>query len=120
METIETHQTEAYPTRYEAFDHPGVWVEHRHPEHKGGYEFAVYHAPMPNTYYPSIVDGIYIEVVSYQGKDWLLSGQATRPDRGREQFNFIKRYPSYEAAKAEALRWLPQAEVFVQTTGEVT
>jgi len=103
---METTQTTEYPTRYVAFDHPGEWVEHQTPEHRGGYEFAVYYQPMPNEAYPTLTDGLYIEIVSYQGKDWLLSAHATRPDIHREQRSFVKRYPTYEIAKKHALNWL--------------
>jgi len=104
--------TTKYPTRYAAFKSPRTWVEHANPEHRGGFEYAVYSDRMKNVDYPHLEDGIYIEIVSYQGIDYLLSCHATRPKKGREQLNFVQRYPEYHLAKTAALKWLPKAYSF--------
>jgi len=110
--------TTLYPTRYVAFDQPRTWVEHANPEHQGGFEYAVYHDPMQNREYPHLKDGIYIEIVSYQGIDYLLDAHATRPIKGRPVLAKVERYPTFAEAKTEAMKWLPTAYEFCKAETE--
>jgi len=104
--------TREYPTRYIARDNPQTWVTNLNPQYSGGFEFAVYHEPMQNQDWPHIQDGIYIEIVSYQGIDFLLSAHACKPDKSREQKALVKRFKTYTGAKRAAIRWLPKAYDF--------
>jgi hypothetical protein len=111
---IEKRPATQYPIRYDAFDNPGIWFEGDRMEKRGGKEIAVYHEPMPNQTpgYEHVTDGIHIEIVSYQGKDFLMDGCATRPSKNRTQFNYSERYPTYEAAWMAAEIYRIEAQRF--------
>ncbi len=63
--TIPVERTSTYPTRYAAFDRPGVLFVHDTPLQSGGHEWAVFSTP---TLYGSIVSyqdqGFYVEVTT--------------------------------------------------------
>jgi hypothetical protein len=101
--------TNQYPTRYIAFDNPGVWVEQATFEQRGGYECAVYCEPVRNVAYPYLIDGVYIAIMSYRDIDYLLECTLTEPIQNRRQHNFTQRYGTYDEAKRAALTWLVDA-----------
>jgi len=108
---METMTTAEYPIRYVAKDNQQTWVEHKEPKHRGGFEFAVYSQQVQNPVYSSLTDGIFIEVVSYQGDGrLLLSCHLTIPDAHRKQYNHVKICPTYQEAKAAAFLWLKKAK----------
>ena len=102
--------TDTYPTRYVAFDNPGVWVGNSEFHMSPGYEFAAYHEPMQNSEYPYLTDGIYCEIACYQGKDFLLSCHYTTPDQHRRQSGLKKRYREYHEARKVAHNWIAEAQ----------
>ena len=108
---IRTELTTVYPTRYQAFEHPGVLWEAAERKERGGFEAAVFYLPMPNAECPQFTDGVYAEIVSYQGRWWLADVRATRPSAARPQWG--RRMPgrptSYEAARAWLLQAIPEA-----------
>jgi hypothetical protein len=106
-------KTKEYPIRYVAFDHFGALVENSHPRHDGGNEWAVFSELVQNKAYPHLTDGIYFEIVSYQGKALLLDATATRPDENRKQLRHTELFQTYEQAKRSALTWLEEARQFV-------
>jgi hypothetical protein len=101
---IETKTTTEYPTRYMAYDNPGVIWEaaNRDAKRQGGYEAAVYYLPMPNVKYPEIVDGVYASIQSYQTAYWTVDIHATRPNGDRTQ----KTWRFKSACYYEAWEWL--------------
>jgi len=104
-----------YPTRYTAFDNPKTWVEAADLSVKdGGYEYAVYYEPMANREYPHITDGIYCEIVSYQGIDYLVNCSYTIPDKSREQGGVSKRFKDYHEARKFAQNWIPKAQEMIK------
>lgn len=102
--------TDEYPTRYVAWDNPRKWVEHAHPEDRGGFEWAVYADEMINADAPHLKDGIYIEIIRYQNKGWLADCSFTIPNAARRQGGIKDMFRTYAEAKGAALRWLPTAE----------
>lgn len=102
----EIRKTSTYPTRYAAFDNPRIFWINETIKHTGGYEFAVFHAPMPNAAYPHITDGLYISVISYQGKQIMVDYHFTAPNSGRQQKGLHKMFPNadYQEAINYALR----------------
>ena len=98
--------TSEYPTRYVAFDNPRKFVINEKIEHYGGYEFAVFDAPIPNSAYPELMDGSYIEVISYQGKQIMVDYQFTAPNKSRMQIGHHKMFANadYQAAIDYALK----------------
>ena len=127
-ETIRIDKTAEYPVRYAAFTNPCILFENVkgtelvHPRKgdksntsgNGGHEYAVYHEPFQNRAFPHIQDGIYAEIVSYQGIDYLVSCHATRPTRKREQDSLVERVKTYEEAKALVLAWIPVAQTWIR------
>ena len=99
-------KTSEYPTRYVAFDNPRKFVINEKINYYGGYEFAVFDAPIPNSAYPELKDGTYIEVVSYNGKQIMVDYHFTAPNRGRMQKGHRKMFPNadYQAAIDYALK----------------
>jgi len=99
-------RTDNYPIRYVAFDNPRAFVINAKVEHRGGYELAVYHAPMVNAAYPHLTDGVYISVFSYQGKEIILSYHFTAPNRTRRQKNKTEKFANdqYQDAIRRALQ----------------
>jgi hypothetical protein len=112
-------QTAEYPTRYVAFNTPGVLVEQTHPPTGGGFELAVYTEPRINPDYPHLIDGIYAEIVIYQKiGNYLVSVHATMPNRGRRQNGCSQQVNFYVEAKtlllkgiAEMQAWLKEGEL---------
>jgi len=118
MMKIPTIKTNSYPTRYVAFHNPGVLVESSHPKHDGGYEWTVFSERIQNKEYPHLTDGVYLEIVSYQGKALLVDGTATQPDKTRRQLRYTQLFQTYEQARSSALAWLDKAREFVAQNGD--
>ncbi len=96
MNVIETNK---YPVRYVAFENPGTIVKSENMTNdRGGREFVVYYEPHRNKEYPSLTDGIYGEISSYQGKDYLVDVYVTVPDERREQQYWFKRFKNLDSA----------------------
>lgn len=113
---IEETWTSKYPTRYVAFDNPGKWVTQTRQENWGGFEYAVYHETMVNEKDPEITDGIHLEIVSYQGKGYLLEANAFRPDASRAQMGVLSEmFYTMDAAKQAAIAWIKEARKFCAT-----
>lgn len=113
-------------TRYVAADNPNLWVEneklalvhvepepysYKGPQTNGGFEFAVYDEPWHNPTYPDLKDGIHVQIVSYQGKSYLLDCHATMPTHARDQFGCSARFALYEQAKLGAMLWIAQMKI---------
>lgn len=113
--SVKELKTAEYPTRYVAFDNPQTFVEAESPKDSGGFEWAVYSHRVKNKDYPQLTDGVFFEICSYQGKDYLVSGYATKPDKRRHgpAFAITQRCPTYQEAKAVALDWIPKAEAWI-------
>ncbi len=108
-------ETDRYPVRYVAFENPGTIVKSAEVNGRGGKEFMVYYEPRRNKVYPSFTDGIYGEISSYQGKDYLVDVHVTVPDGRREQQSWSKcfknldiAYEYFVAAINEAKKYLAQ------------
>jgi hypothetical protein len=108
-------KTDEYPTRYVAFDNPGKWVEHTRPEHRGGFEFAVYHLSIPNVHHTGINDGIHIQVNSYQGHKLVLDCRLTVPDAMRAQRGITRDVLSLPQAEILARDWLAEIWPLIRT-----
>jgi hypothetical protein len=113
---IAQNQTDIYPTRYAAFDHPGSWAIFEPIEglyrpctadaqprpvadlgaYKRGGEMAVLHIPAQNEHWPEIIDGTYVEVIN-NGSDYIARCHHTRPTRARPQVNPTFRAPTRAA-----------------------
>lgn len=101
---------DTYPTRYVAFENPKSWVEAKDfSVRRGGYEYAAYIEPMQNTEYPHLTDGIYCQIVSYQGIDFMADCHYTIPNKERKQGDFVKRFTDYHEARKAVQNWIPQA-----------
>ncbi len=88
---IKEMYTDERITRYVAFDNQRTVVINANTDFSGGFEKAVYSERVKNKDY-DLVDGIYGEVVSYQGKDWLVDVTLIMPARGRKQCRHVQRY----------------------------
>ena len=98
---IDRKTTTEYPTRYAAFETPGIVWEQTNKDIKNthsGYEYAVYYEPYKNTHFVDLTDGIYAEIYNFQNKEYGVSVHSTRPDRSREQHTSIKHFTDYECA----------------------
>lgn len=115
--------TTEYPTRYTAFDRPGVLVLAGQVEERGGFEAAVYQTLRQNAVYPHIDnDGVYVEVIGLakaSGKGvraWLVDGHASQPTREREQRRVLRQHPDLAAALADVEAVVAELEAFVAAT----
>lgn len=121
---IERKVTDEYPIRYAALYHPRILFENPdtalvHPKKgnfgsttggNGGREFAVY-----RNYYEIRKKnfGVYGEIVSYQGIDYLVDLHAYKPIPQRpfeEQTGIVKRVPTYKEAIDLLLSEIPRLE----------
>jgi hypothetical protein len=80
-----------------------------HPQRAGYSYWQLYH-PMKSTVWTSasFFDGIDISIYQFRDKRYQLDAHASRPDWSRKQINRRDPFDTYEAAKAEALRWYEQ------------
>ncbi len=123
METpsIAEYVTTESPTRLEAFDRPGVWVEQTDTapaERRGGFCYATFHEPTANVVFPAISNGIYLEICQYQGdrkRGYLLDGYVERPDWHRDHRRFVERYATFAEAKTAGFAFIAEARAFVAT-----
>ncbi len=120
MSEIERRITTEYPTRYEAFAHPKILFEQKDTalvnekkHNNGGREFAVYYEPVQKRDAPHLEDGIYAEICSFQGKQYLAEVHATQPEKGRRQQTAHKTFDKYADAVAWMLEEIPKAQVFI-------
>jgi len=106
-------QTMDYPTRFVAFDNPGVLVEAEDAERRCVMEWAIYHEPMKNRRHPDLEDGIYAEIIQARGNlRFVIDFHVTRPDASREQMGVAKIVNTYAECKALLMEWLPVARAF--------
>ena len=123
--TIRIDTTTEYPVRYVAFTNPRILFENPDKslvhspkgdksETNGGREFAVYHSPIQNTVYSYLDDGVYAEIISFQGLSYLASVHATQPTRKREQKNDNERFPDYDTARQWLLQRIEAFELWVR------
>lgn len=89
---IKEMYTDERITRYVAFDNQKTIVINANTEFIGGFDKAVYSERVKNKKYEGIEDGIYGEIVSYQGIDWQLDISLTIPAKFRKQYRHVKRY----------------------------
>lgn len=115
--------TTEYPTRYTAFDRPGVLVLAGQVEERGGFEAAVYQTLRQNAFYPHIDnDGVYVEVIGLakaNGKGvraWLVDAHASQTDRARAQKRVLRQHPDLAAALADVEAVVAELEAFVAAT----
>ena len=126
--TIERRVTTEYPVRYEAFKTQKILFEAQdtalvHPKKvdnsntsgNGGREFAVY----SNTFKLGSFGkhyGVYGQIVSYQGIDYLVDIHAYKPKPTKpweEQDSVVQRVPTYEKALELMLTEIPKLERWV-------
>ena len=118
-------QTQEYPTRYAAFDHPREWCRYNGSTNNP-LEAAVYHEPMVNARYPHITDGIYCEIRrmpdGQRVRRFLVDGQSTRPDASRAQRHLLQSVPiryagdenrAFDEAMGIAQRWIDAARIWI-------
>ena len=127
MNEIERRKTISYPTRYSAFEQPGILFEQedtelfagKKGESNGGREFAVYYEPVQNRDIPELIDGLYASVVSFQGRHYCAEVQATQPWKGRKQNTAHKDFAKYADAVSWVLEQIPISQEFIKFPGAV-
>ncbi|MDF2953059.1 MAG: hypothetical protein OD816_000304 [Thermodesulfobacterium sp.] len=86
---IKTMLATEYPTRYVAFKYPKTLILQKNIQYFGGFEYAIYYYPVKNKTYPHLTDGLYAEMVSYQGKKYLVDITLTLPNEKRSSLDIV-------------------------------
>lgn len=104
------------PIRYEGEE--GRWVMYYKPEAAGaGQEVLRYELKLPHwSLDTDLWCGVLVTVSRYQDKDFVLRVETARPIGFREGGLHLTRFPTFEAARDAARRWLPRALAAVQVT----
>jgi hypothetical protein len=102
-------------TRYIAQQNPGVIIEHGQPVHEGGFQFLSYrnYFPYDNPY--DRTGYIAVDVVSYQGKKYMLDSEAEYPDIQRKMKGKRIIFDTYQEAKTAAIEEIKLLEEWVKS-----
>ena len=105
-EIIERRITTECPLRYSAFEHPRVLfvAQDTALATTKSRELAAYHEPMQNTNYPDLKDGIYAQIMNFQGRSYLAELHATQPWKGRAQKTEHKFFDDF----TQAVSWIEE------------
>lgn len=120
--------TDIYPTRYAAFDNPGVWAlfsaapdgTYRSCREDGprlprdtlgaGREYpgemAVILIPVPNPHWPACSDGTYVEIGGNDAMGYTARCHHTHPTQRREQVNATFGGGTLDAVMRAAEEWI--------------
>ncbi len=105
-EKTERRITSEHPIRYSAFEHPRVLFVAQDVAltSSKGRELTAYHEPILNKDYPALEDGVYAQIMNFQGRSYLAEMHATQPWKGRAQKTEHKFFDDF----APALVWIEE------------
>lgn len=113
-------KTDSYPTRFCAFDEPGVLFEQNTIKTDGGFECCVLSLPVVNAVFPHIKDGLYMSVTWNAGNKCFVGEiRVTQPTRERKQFTARATSVAYGPVMASIVAELPGMIALMHDT-EVT